>query len=313
MFQYFTNIHLNKVLTKKTDKRITMQISLTTYPTAGEFLAKTQSFLERQEAVNALILGVTATHRDHPDRVKHPPYLAAIEDQDGLAAAAMMTPPHNLALASDRESYTAILETIAQDLHAHNWHVPGVIGPAHLAESFAQIWTRLFGGSCQIAMNQRVYELRAVIPPQPVPGRMRTAETEDLPWLTTWMQKFFQEADTTVEMNQEATRQLTETKIADHALFYWEDQNGQPVSMSLKTRPTTHGIAVSGVYTSPQHRRQGFAAQLVAALSQSLLDSGHQFTTLFTDLANPTSNSIYQKIGYQPVCDFNMYRFVHEA
>jgi len=27
------------------------------------------------------------------------------------------------------------------------------------------------------------------------------------------------------------------------------------------------------------------------------------FLLLYTDLANSTSNSIYQKIGYQPVCD----------
>jgi predicted GNAT family acetyltransferase len=40
-----------------------------------------------------------------------------------------------------------------------------------------------------------------------------------------------------------------------------------------------------------------------------LLDQGKQFTSLFTDLSNPTSNSIYQKIGYQPVCDFDLYRF----
>jgi predicted GNAT family acetyltransferase len=47
----------------------------------------------------------------------------------------------------------------------------------------------------------------------------------------------------------------------------------------------------------------------VAALSQQLLDAGWEFCALFTDLANPTSNSIYQRIGYRPVADFDEYIF----
>jgi hypothetical protein len=35
-----------------------------------------------------------------------------------------------------------------------------------------------------------------------------------------------------------------------------------------------------------------------------------QFCPLFTDLANPTSNSIYRKIGYKPVGDFHDYLFI---
>lgn len=47
-----------------------------------------------------------------------------------------------------------------------------------------------------------------------------------------------------------------------------------------------------------------YASACVAALSQLILDEGKEFCTLFTDLANPTSNHIYQQIGYRPVCDF---------
>ena len=85
--------------------------------------------------------------------------------------------------------------------------------------------------------------------------------------------------------------------------------NGQPVAMAAKVRPTRNGMTISLVYTPPEQRRHGYATACVAALSQQLLDEGWQFCTLFTDLANPTSNSIYQKIGYQPVADFNDYLF----
>ena len=58
------------------------------------------------------------------------------------------------------------------------------------------------------------------------------------------------------------------------------------------------------VYTPPALRRRGFASALVAAVSAVGLASGKEVCVLYTDLANPTSNSIYQKIGYRPVCDW---------
>jgi predicted GNAT family acetyltransferase len=80
--------------------------------------------------------------------------------------------------------------------------------------------------------------------------------------------------------------------------------------MASRTRRTRHGSTVSLVYTPPDQRRKGYATACVAALSQIILDSGKDFCTLFTDLANPTSNDIYIKIGYVPLGDFTLYRFV---
>ena len=91
-------------------------------------------------------------------------------------------------------------------------------------------------------------------------------------------------------------------------MFLWED-GGQPVAMAMSSRPLQHSITVSAVYTPPEHRQQGYATALVARLSQHLLDMGYEFINLFTDLENPTSNSIYQKIGYNPVIDFRSYKF----
>jgi predicted GNAT family acetyltransferase len=66
---------------------------------------------------------------------------------------------------------------------------------------------------------------------------------------------------------------------------------------------------VGPVYTPPEARRHGYASALVAHVSQDLLDGGRRFVFLYTDLANPTSNHIYQEIGYRPVADAYQYTF----
>ena len=85
---------------------------------------------------------------------------------------------------------------------------------------------------------------------------------------------------------------------------------GRMVSMAIWTGLTPHGVRIGMVYTPPQFRGRGYASNCVAALTRRLLDSGRSFCFLFTDLANPTSNKIYQAIGYRHVCDFRKILFV---
>ena len=151
----------------------------------------------------------------------------------------------------------------------------------------------------------RIYELRQVTTPTGVPGALRVATELDFDLVARWNYGFHQDAG--LEGTAEEARESAERWIDDRNAFLWDD--GRPVSMAVKTRHTTHGMTVSGVYTPPEVRRRGYAGACVAALSQQMLDAGWEFCTLFTDLANPTSNSVYQKIGYRPVCDFDEYLF----
>ena len=92
-------------------------------------------------------------------------------------------------------------------------------------------------------------------------------------------------------------------------LRIWE-VGGQPVSMAGYAGPTPHGIRIGAVYTPPDQRRHGYASAVTAGVSQMLLDMGYQFRFLFADLFNPTSNHIYQEIGYRQVCEAERYLFV---
>lgn len=276
--------------------------------TAAEFLAIARAALEANEAANNLMYGLALRLEAYPERIQTPPYFAAVQAEGELLAAAIMTPPHNLVVLSTQAAHErAAFERIARDLHENGWLVPGVLGPNQPALAFAQAWQRLTGQTFALAMHERVYELRAVIPPPHPGGSMRPALEADLELAARWMLEFETEAIPQELHSLESTRETVRQKIVDWDFYLWED--GAPVSLAGRTRPTPHGWTVGPVYTPPEQRGKGYATALTAELSQLLLDSGKQFATLFTNLANPTSNSIYQKIGYRPVCNFDMYRF----
>ena len=91
--------------------------------------------------------------------------------------------------------------------------------------------------------------------------------------------------------------------------FWLWEADGEPVALAGASGATPHGIRIGPVYTPPPHRGRGFASNLTAAVSQTLLDEGRRFCFLYANQANGTANRIYQGIGYEPVTDAVMLRF----
>jgi predicted GNAT family acetyltransferase len=81
------------------------------------------------------------------------------------------------------------------------------------------------------------------------------------------------------------------------------------VSLAGFSGPTTTGIRIGPVYTPREHRGRGYATALVAELSTAMLARGYRACFLYTDLSNPISNAIYERIGYQRVADAVEIRF----
>jgi uncharacterized protein len=282
-------------------------MNLLTYTDPAAYLQCAQPYLEEQEALNSLILGVTIRLRDRPDLTETPPYLATITNEAGnpLLVAAI-TPPHNLLASAGANVPQAALDLLVDNLRSNGWPVPGVNAENSLAKRIAQTWTAATGQKAYVSMRLRIYQLHQVIPPlQPPPGFLRLATLEDIERVTAWRDLFARES--LHEEPPSNSRALSERAIQSETIYFWDDDG--PVSMAARTRPTPHGESVGLVYTPPELRGHGYASACVAALSQRILDSGKMFCSLFTDLDFPTSNSIYQKIGYQPVCDFLSYAF----
>jgi uncharacterized protein len=282
---------------------------LTTYQNAPEFVQRTRPTLEKNEVANSLILGITLGLANAPADRRSAFYLATVEDEEHtLLAAACMTPPYNIALYSNNSSGDEeAFALLAQNLQDNNWSVPGAIGTGQVIGNFAQIWSRRTGQRYKEGMRQRIFELSQVLPPRRVEGTLRVATESDLELISQWAVAFNQEA--LHKSDSPAVRQEAEHRVRKQMIYVWELPDGRIVTMAGKTRPISQVISIALVYTPPAYRGAGYASNCVAALSQHLLDEGWKTCSLVTDLANPTSNSIYQKIGYRPVCDLTEYVF----
>ena len=201
----------------------------------------------------------------------------------------------------------AAAKALVENLLAEGWRLPGVLGESRAAREFARLWQKHGTGKSELSRGQLLYHLRRISGPMPeVSGGMRTAGMDDLELLAGWQKAFQQEAFG--QSNPPDTLEAIKARILDGDLYIWQDD--EPVSMAARNRPTRHGIAVSYVYTPPPFRRKGYAYALVYQLSRQLLAAGYAFCTLFTDRANPTSNHIYQRIGYQQISAFEEFDFI---
>ena len=220
-------------------------------------------------------------------------------------AAAMRTPPYNILLAGGQAG--SGLEELVDGIDDE---LPGVVGAHPEVDEFVRLWTRSHSVEPRMLRNQGVYALERVQSVPLAPGRSRSATPDDLPLLLDWMVAFGEEVLEEDDPGRAEAREGIEQRLAsaNGGIDLWEDE-GEIVSLSGWGGPTPNGIRIGPVYTSPERRGHGYATALVAKQSQALLDAGRRFCFLYTDLANPTSNAIYERIGYVKVAESAMVAF----
>jgi uncharacterized protein len=279
------------------------------YTDLPAFSERVTPYLAAAEAQNCLPLGILASLAANPGQFDSEPYMACVEDDSGdITLVALRTPPHNLILSlpASPEQTPAALAAIARDARAVFKVLPGVVACDDLASRFAEIWSALTGKRARPGIQERIYRLSQVRWPRSVAGAMRHIEERDRETLRVWLHAFMLEAlgDDVQSVDGMIDNRL---RAGASGMYLWEDR--QPVSLAGFGGPTPHGIRLGPVYTPPEARGRGYASALVAQVSQRLLDEGRQYCFLFTDLANHTSNHIYQEIGYEEVCDAAEFKF----
>jgi predicted GNAT family acetyltransferase len=271
------------------------------------FLDRAGSFLCSEPALHTVQLTVTdALGRWGPAAYgPEPPHFAWLTDRDGtVRATALRTPPYELNLTpTTPEAADALAARLAGVGHA----LPGVNGPADTAADFAAAWERRTGATAQLTTNQRLYRLGTLTPPEPAPpGRARLATGDDHGLVAQWYAEF--SAADGRRAHHDPDR-WAEGRLAHGGITFWETPDGTPVAMVGATPKVAGQIRVAPVYTPPALRGRGYASGATAAVSRAALTAGADEVLLFTDLANPTSNALYQRIGYRPVRDFAVHTF----
>jgi len=228
-----------------------------------------------------------------------------IQDGDRPVGAAMHTAMFGLFLTPLPETDGDLgMAALAETLQQAGLRPSGAMGPLDTATTFVQAWEQRTGATSRRTDASRLYEIDS--PPQrpAVSGSARLAGEADLDVATRWTREFDVEAGQPPADPERTVRR----RLERGRLVFWEDGD-QPVSMAGISRPISGVVRVGGVYTPKTHRRHGFGAAVTVAATQQGFDDGADRCVLYADLANPTSNGIYLKIGYRPVGDSALFTF----
>jgi GNAT superfamily N-acetyltransferase len=241
---------------------------------------------------------LTSLRHAGPSAFGHePPVLGWHCREDGTVdGVVLQTPPYPLLLSSIPAG--SIVGLLAL-LEAGRGLPAAVTLDAASEAPFLAAWAASTGGSGSARMRQRLFRLGSLVVPDPgPPGVARVAGPADTELLLAWHDAFAQEAGTAAS----GTNRIVADRLSHGGLMLWEVAS-QPVAMAGTNRAVAGVVRVSGVYTAPDQRRRGYGAAVTAAVTLAAQAGGATEVVLFTDLANPTSNAIYQRLGYRPVED----------
>jgi uncharacterized protein len=271
---------------------------------ATDFLAGAEDWLLRAEAENNIAIGIARRFRAEPAARVSDAYWATVQHDDEIVGCAFQMPPHRLRVTKlPLESIPELVD----DVCTTSGRVPGVGGPISEAEHFAETWSRRFDVAWQVHTRLRLHILtRVVDPPHPPPGKLRPAIAENLGLVREWTRRFIREVDIIDDAEALAHRLLDSGR-----LYFWHD--GRARCMVAAARDTAHGVCVNAVFTPEHERGRGYATAAVATLSRLMLAEGYRFCCLYTDIANPTSNAIYRRVGYEAIQDEIDIDFLEDA
>ena len=257
------------------------------------------AWLEREPVLHNVICTVLQRAIGNPAPFGNARWFV-VEDGGDPIGVAIMTPPFPLTITPMPDG---ALHDLADALAARLPRLPGVSGPGDVAARFAELWSERSGVAVETGMEQLMYELDVVIEPAPADGKLRPAGAADRQLLCDWFDAFVTEVD---GVRGDIPARV-DYRLAHGGLYLWEHTD--VVTLAGVTAAVAGVVRVGPVYTPPEARRRGYATSCVAAVSQRALDCGATACMLYTDKANPTSNAIYQRIGYREVAAAVEYRF----
>ncbi len=261
----------------------------------GRILAEAGAFLHSDPVRHNLILSLLHARVANPVPGR---YWSVVEGDEVVGV--MFQSPRTF-FATVTPMPTAAAVALADFVVASGIELPGVHGEAGTVASLTGQWSECSGRGALPVEGQRLYEVDAVVPPRPARGVARRATPRDEAHLVTSFLAFGEEIGEPMADAEAVVRNRIR-----HELWVWDDDG--PTAVAGLSASVAGVVRVGPVYTPDELRGRGYASGLVAAVSWSARRAGDR-CILYTDLANPTSNSIYRALGYRAVAEGIRYEF----
>jgi GNAT superfamily N-acetyltransferase len=268
---------------------------------AAEFWAVAHDLFEAEPAKHTTVLSVAHAVLNAPRPDAAPLVLITLHDDSGsLRGAALRTPPWPLALSGISVEDVPFL---VGELLEHHPGLDSVMGPRDVADSFGREWASATNTTAKTIFDLRLYRLAELTVPR-VAGRGRIAGEADFDVAVRhWVGFSDESAAHRGTSSADAEVAVRQQFSLGSATVLWE-VDGVVVSSAVAKVPTAGASRLGPVYTPPEHRGHGYAAAATAEAARWARSVGAREVLLYTDLANPTSNGVYQRIGFRPVADY---------
>jgi len=273
------------------------------HASAADFLEIVGSTLRRRPVINQLPLAIADTCVREPGRYGPDAVFYSVELSGEICGAAVQTPPWPVQL-SDASREAA--RELAQAFAANHSPIPGVAGPNDAPAEFAAAYVAKRSGSYALETSLGVFELTSVTELAKARGRWVVATADHADMLQAWSEAFHAEA---TPWDPPPKPHLGARAATSGRAHLWLDDDDEPVSFAFSSRDVEGWASIGPVYTPQALRGNGYATALVAAVSRHFLAQCRPGCTLFTNLENPTSNAIYERIGYRRVGSSYRYAF----
>jgi hypothetical protein len=274
-------------------------VEVRVHESVDEFRAIAEPLYRKDPVRNTVELTLLGANKFPNDSI-----LLTVWDEDLPLGATLQTPPYPLACNGIA---TEIIGPVVADLAGRRPELTGVRGMRSNAVAFADAWHTVTGRSGTIGTEERLYRLGTLRTPSVI-GTARLATDGDRAQLVEWVELFFHE--TFSQRDEAAGKRFvdTATQVGDRFMLW--DVDGIPVSMAMLRAPAAGVSRIGPVFTPRDRRGHGYGSAVTAAGADLAHRSGTADVVLFADLANPTSNAIYQRIGFEPVVDSVRINFV---
>lgn len=249
------------------------------------------------------MLGSVATSVATAERHYDECFWWLLVDEESVVGLAMRTSPHGMVISPlDEPGAVALGRVVARE----DPLVPSLAGPAHVvAHVLRGLHEAGAGRAGRVTRRDNVYTVDTLRPPV-VPGVARRAGDADEDLVVEWQRQFHEELDLPHFRADDAV-----ARVRAGAVDLW-NVNGVSVSLAGHAVATdaagTRVTRVGPVYTPEAERGHGYAAAVTAALTRRLLDDGSR-VMLYADADNPTSNGVYQRLGYDLCADVVIHEF----